>query len=450
MDYPKSSRTFPLTWWVPLLLFLFHYLLTSYLNRPASDDFEFLTVLNEKGITGSVAHFYHTWNTRWVAIGFLNIILTAGQWLNTWVWYHLLALLLLWSAFFRIIKSLTGLSRSALLLLAGYTTVAFVYTLFSIPQTLFWLNTSSMYCWSLIALLTAVGTYLNPGNKALTMTVIPLAALYIGGAYEPLAITLMVALIAYLMYKIRRTGSWTGHSSLLLFLLFLIISFLVGYAGEGNRIRASFLPQTNWDYKLVVAGKSMAKLFFLLGPPKFFMALLFSFPWMLLVGWGWVGAPSLRLLKRATMVLLLLIMISLVPMSWLMSEMGPERALSQISLYLTGYAILFMAWLGGKWQGILHGKRIAVMYLSLISLYLTYNACQMIAADVNYAKAYDERMERLIRYRDEGAGEVVVVQPLPLPGWLYAAEIDTSAGHFTNRHLQHYLQTDFLIVRSEL
>lgn len=449
MDNPHSPRNIPLYWWIPLLLFLVHYLLTSYLNRPASDDFEFLAVLNEKGINGSVAHFYHTWNTRWAAIGFLNAILTTGQWLNTWFWYHLIALLLLWTSFFRIIKSLAGLGRSAHFLLAGYTSIAFIYTLFSIPQTLFWLNTSAMYFWPLIAMLTAAGTYFNPQNKALTMIVMPLAALYIGGAYEPLSITLMVALTFYLLFKIRRTGTWSGHGSLLLFLLFLIISFLVGYAGEGNRIRASFLPQTGWDYKLLAAGKSMVKMFFLMGPPKFFMALLFSFPWMLLVGWGHVPAPSIRLLKGATMVLLFLIVISLAPMSWLMSEMGPERALSQISLYLTGYAILLMAWLGGKWQGLPQGKMIAVLYLSLISLYLTINAYQKIAADMEYAKAYDERMEKLFRYRDGGARKVMGVSPLPLPGWLYSAEIDTSADHFTNKHLQHYLQTDFQIVRSE-
>lgn len=449
MDPPNSSRSLSLYWWIPLLLFSAHYLLTSLFNRPAADDFEFLSVLNEKGIAGSVAHFYNTWNTRWAAIGFLNVILTIGQGLNTWFWYHLIALLLLWTAFFRIIKSLTGLSRSALFLLAGYTSVALVYALFSIPQTLFWLNTSAMYFCSLIALLTAVGMYLNSPNKALTMIFIPLTALYIGGAYEPLAITLMVALSFYLIFKIRRTGTFTGHGSLLLFLLFLIISFLVGYAGEGNRIRASFLPQTGWDYKLLAAGKSMVKMFFLMGPPKFFMALLFSFPWMLLVGWGHVPAPSIRLLKGATMALLLLILISLAPMSWLMSEMGPERALSQISLYLTGYAILLMAWLGGKWQGLLQGKMIALLYLSLISLYITINAYQKIAADMEYAKAFDERMEKLYRYRDEGARKVMGVSPLPLPGWLYSAEIDTSDGHFSNRHLQHYLQTDFLIVRSE-
>lgn len=449
MDHPRRSRSFPLYWWIPLLLFVVHYLLTSLINRPAADDFEFLSVLQEKGITGSVRHFYHTWNTRWAAIGFLNTILQAGQWLNTWFWYHLAALLLLWSALLRIVESFSGLSRPANLMLAGYALIALCFSLFSIPQTLFWLNTSAMYFWSLIALLTAVGYYLKAKKKAGSTIVLALSAVYIGGANEPLAITLLVAVTTYSIIKSIRSGTHTYDAALPVFLSFLLISFLVGFAGEGNRIRASFLPQNDWDFKLLAVGKALVKMFLLYGPPKLLSALLFSFPWMLLAGYGWMAAPSLRQLKWATVILLLLVTISLVPMSWLMSEMGPERALSQISLYLTGYAILFMIWLGGKWKGRLHLKMIPVVYLSLVTLYLSFNAYSKLKADVEYTKGYDHRMELLMRYRDEGTRGVMMVPPLPLPGWLYSSEIDTSAGHFTNRHLHHYLKTDFQIVRGE-
>jgi hypothetical protein len=230
-----------------------------------------------------------------------------------------------------------------------------------------------------------------------------------------------------------------------------MIAFAISYAGEGHTVRSSFLPQTTLSFKIIVLIKAVIKMLFLFLPTKILPALLFAFPWFLFGMLQQHNFVSIQLIKSTGIIFIGLIVVSLAPISFIMSEMGPERAWTQISLYLTCYTSLLACYAGNALRNKYQSHKVVKLYAVISFLYILATGIPQVVNAKKYCSAYEERMRILNEYkRNENKNMIVKLQPLPLSGWLHSSEISTHPENFTNQHLKKYLNLNFdVIVSSE-
>ncbi|MBK6642383.1 MAG: hypothetical protein IPG39_14725 [Bacteroidetes bacterium] len=104
----------------------------------------------EVGFMESIKFYYETWNTRWMAMGLMNLVWLVKHSVDSLLPYHLISLLLLWLAFMRLTFNFIAEIKTAAIL-SGYLTVSLFYSCFSIADVFFWINTSTMYLYGCIA-----------------------------------------------------------------------------------------------------------------------------------------------------------------------------------------------------------------------------------------------------------------------------------------------------------
>jgi len=430
------------------------FLLLGYYNRFASDDFEFLIKLREYGFAGSVKWFHEHWNTRWSAIALLNASLLFTVKSGSLIWYHLFSIGMLWWAFYRIIRNITVQPKLSDSIFAGYAAVAFFYCCFSISDVFFWINTSCMYLFGCIALLFAIAEI--TAKKHTTGSYLRLAAfgLFLAGAYEPLVFTCMVSCLVVLTVLVYR-HHWNVwrlpfDKKVIIFLSAMMLGFAISYSGEGHVVRSTFLPQHDFGFKFWVWIKALIKMFGMHAPSKLLLALMFSLPWFLF-GTGhnlvWFTAD---VLKKITSVFLLLIMISLLPVAFIMSEMGPERAWTQISVYIVIYAGFLACYAGRALKNKYDINYVTKLYIFISALYILATGITKVVEAKKYSSAYDARMENILNHRDAGKKEVLVLSPIPDAGWFHSAEISSDSTFYNNTFLKNFLKLDFEIVSGQV
>ncbi len=155
---------------------------------------------------------------------------------------------------------------------------------------------------------------------------------------------------------------------------------------------------------------------------------------------------TLLMFKQLTLLFFVLAAISLLPISFIMSEMGPERAWTQISLYLVLYSCFLAAYAGSVLKTKYDSDKAAKLYALISLLYVISTGVPEVIKSYYYSVAYENRMEQLLKHDpDKNENEILVFKPLPQTGWIHSAEISPEPGHFTNQHLKKYLGLDFEI-----
>jgi hypothetical protein len=235
----------------------------------------------------------------------------------------------------------------------------------------------------------------------------------------------------------------------IIFLSVLMIAFAISYAGEGHVIRSSFLPQTTAAFKMIVLLKAVIKMVFMFLPVKLLIAIPLSLPWFFLGANHSFLQVTGRSVLAASVLLLLLTVTSLIPLSFVMSEMGPERAWTQVSIYITFYSAFVAVWLGKMFRSFVMLNVISIALVTVITVVILVNGTIVLINESNYVSAYDQRMEILYEMRAANRNDLLILDPLPRTRWLHSAEISVSPDHFTNRHLKNYLKLDFDIKKAE-
>ncbi len=428
-----------------LVVFAASFLALAWFNRAASDDFEFMFRFREVGFMESIKFYYETWNTRWMAMGLMNLVWLMKHSVDSLLPYHLISLLLLWLAFMRLTFNFIAEIKTAAIL-SGYLTVSLFYSCFSIADVFFWINTSTMYLYGCIAAIFGVAEVTGKRKGILPYFILVCSGIYAGASYEPLAFVLLLAGVAYAIYTYsKRTATRPEFLKLLVFLTAILMAFAISYAGEGHHIRAGFLPQTTIAAKAFILAKALFKMYFIKLPAIALATLLFSMPWMLIGQMKKYEWMTTRLLKHVSGIFLILVFLSLGPVVWVMSEMGPERAWTQISLYFTIYAAFLSCYAGVHSTLKISLAGITKFYAVIGVLYIAATFLPQIIKASAYANAYDARMELIMQQPDHTT--LVTLKPLPDSGWLHSAEISEDSTHFSNQHLKNYLQLPFDIAR---
>jgi hypothetical protein len=328
-----------------LLLFLLGFGLLAYYNVLVDDDLVMLRGVQAHGIVGATIDHYDSWNTRWMSFFFLH------TWMSFWtedsspLLYHLFTLGSLFfvsDLFLRSLQAKNGLnaytSTSDRILKSGLFTAAIIISSFHIGDTWFWVNTSTMYGWNLIALLGAVSISIKPlQNKFIQDSLITFLGLYVGGAAEPAVVCLFVILIGVLYNKSDRTQEYRNH--ILNFLIGMSVSFGIALAGDGHSKREAALPDLSVVDWFIHSGYFSAKIACIHAPLRIFLVLTLLYPIFsnnnntakLSVGKGTV---------YALMAWLFVVVLHTYFITFVMGDYGPPRAWSFISFV----SVLICAW----------------------------------------------------------------------------------------------------------
>lgn len=434
------------------VIFLVSFLWNGFHNRPAHDDFEFLTKVKELGIVGSAGFYYDHWNTRWSAILLANVFYEVYLSAQTFLPFHLLTLIVWATSVLLLVRNVTRrcgseVNRTQLILITICVMMGTFFATFSIADSFYWINTSAMYLWNLIACTIFAASYTGTVSRTFKYIIAAVTGSYIGGSGETFVVVLSVYLMTILIINIF-IKTLEQPSLLLAFLGFLVAGFIISYLGQGHVVRSGFLPDTDIMFKLWVLVKSMVKFFMIKLPPKIIPLVLFSLPWYY-TGHKFRKHGILisdristdKMIIASVAIVCSTALLTFIPLAWLMSEMGPERSWNHLSwiLYLNFSIILFFL---GNRNTMTFIQSIPFQRLSGILLLLYVIACSLpaIRSASLYAEAWDRRMEMLrADVNVSTPGTILVKRELPEPKWLHTAEISSDPAHFTNQHLKAYL-----------
>ena len=141
----------------------------------------------------------------------------------------------------------------------------------------------------------------------------------------------------------------------------------------------------------------------------------------------------------------LAVFIYLFPISYVLGDIGPDRALAPLALFAL-FVFTALVWhVTGRLEILRQPVLVTVFAAGLIvanGVAIRDNIDRVPA----YAKAWDARMALLEEKKESGIFEVIeYVEPLPHPGFLYSAELSTDTAYFSNTHLREALDLPFYV-----
>jgi hypothetical protein len=453
----EFSRQLSLPVWVSGIIFLLLFTVLSIHARFASDDFYYLYLFEKYGAWGGMIYQYMHWSGRWSAHLAGCFLLHFSE--NPFLLFILCVstLLLLFGALRKSIKlllihfqveatekSIYGLS---LLLLAS-----FFHATYNIGETWFWYIIVITYLWSLTATVILFNEIFRGKNRPTSYPVVAIAGLYIGGTSESYAGIVWVVLTCITLYrwrKFKRTGD-DLLKKLILAWIFLVVSFAFSALAPGTEIRYSLLPHPPFVSKLWIASKAFIKFFVRYLPGNILSLVLLSFPWLLFgsaAGNSNFNKNRTRILMlNSTLFFLLLVALMFVPTSMILSETGPDRALSIVSFITSVYFAVIFFLAGTQINFAPHRLRIlSVSLTAVVVLIFGIQLHNQYFITRNFALAYEARMKILGESKKNNLSGILVLEKLPPPGMLYWEELSTDTSYFVNQHLKAGLALPFAV-----
>ena len=399
-------------WFIKALLFTVIFFSVSYFNRLAEDDFLFLETVKQKGIWQATLAHYYSWNTRWIAIA----------WLNVWYWFinkgvpvfifNWLTLFFMISCFYVLLKRINiKLSKNQKFLYSILFCIYFFFSTFNIPDAWYWINSTTMYLWNIGFLCLATSIVLKR-EKLTTLDYFMLCfcGIYIGGASEPLVITVIFITSLILVFNNKLKAFQISKNALVLFSFSILLSFLIAFNGAGHVARSNALPHTSFITSSHKSFYYSLKILAWHFPKHIIPFILFSMPFFYL---GYINADEKKEFKiwslyaKGFIAIFILSYINTLPVVYLMGDYGPSRAWTSIAFFIciiTGF--LFYR----------TGEFIKSKYLNekLFELTGIISFCFLLGSGIynlqianNYAKDYDAKKQ----FND-----------LPESGWLHSAK----------------------------
>ena len=439
-------------------LFIFLLLILSFHSRIAGDDFFYLWLKNNFGAWNGMIYQYEQWSGRWSA-HFLGCLLISG-WENQFfmpaviiftVSLLFISIRIILSNIFKrlnIFPRIFSTNFMSVLFIAS-----FYFSTYNIGETWFWYIIIITYLWSIIAFLFLADCILFEKKTFVSYLIMFLSAAFIGGASESYALIFFATLICSGLFRCKISGKNISDPIIqaILFSTFvLLFSFSFSAFAPGTEIRHSLLPHSSFLEKIFIAFKSYAKLFVRYLPEKIGYLIAFSLPWIVFSGvTSKVRLSTLQFRRNlflGTLIFLSGTALMVIPTSFIMSEAGPDRALSIISFSASAY-FAFVFFLAGMTINAESAIIKIVFYtgnMLIISVLLFHLYIQSSIA-VRFSNAYDERMAVIRKHQEENFTGVLELEKLPPNGMLYWDEISADTTYFTNKHLRNGLKLNFSV-----
>ncbi|MEP7168132.1 MAG: DUF6056 family protein, partial [Bacteroidota bacterium] len=351
------------------------------------------------------------------------------------------------------------LSKKINLLYAIILTCCLFFTTYSIPETWFWLVQVCTYLWSIITSLILLIILMQEKNKMIHYLILLIASVFIGGASESYSMVNIFLLTFYMLLSNSsfKNNSWISfpkyqntNKKILFALIFLLISFTITMMAPGNEIRYSALPTVSAVQTAWIQIKSFIKIIFFRTPLKMHYLFLFSFPWLVLGNYLSTSAPKRKLItalnsiKKYFFIFLFLIFIFLIPTSFVMSELGPDRSLSQISFCFSLCFTSLFFFIGYSVE--INNNAFQILKTGTIILsigVLFFHLSEQFSITKKYANAFDNRISLLTELNKTEQKNAIELDALPASGMIYSAEISEDTSYFTNNFLEYALHLKF-------
>jgi len=423
------------------LLFISLYVVLCYYNRIAIDDFHFLNNMQKYGLFEGTYLEWDTFNTRWLSVLLNHTVhkLHISTGLGLFLFGIMNLILFAWA-----IKVIIGtinlrwlkirLDMWVLWNIAVFGITIIFYSTFKINETWFWLCSSCSVLVSMIALTAGINWLIKDRVGVAGSIVASVCFIYIGGASGPLALTVLLIIMGLLVSKrikpLQTFGGLVPSPRLLMAFMLCLISFVILYVGEGNRIREQLFPEISVWQAILLNAKTTAMIVLLRIP----YILPFAIVGVLSVTYlrknfiGRQGKPSLKTILIVTGVYFALIYCYQLPITYKTSDIAAYRTLFPISVLTIIYLGLLVWWA----SYFVAGKTTYVFTMCSLSCCLIYNGFNLINSSsvvAQYARAYDYRMLIL---ENSAENAHILLSRLPESGFLMSAEIQADTSHFSN------------------
>jgi len=446
------------------IAFIFLLLMLGSHNRFTSDDHGMIYLLNSFGITGGTKYLYLNWSTSW---SIFILLLSIISWLYSgasFIWYTVLVLVLLGIACKKILSfafSHWGIRLPGYLLI-NYSVLlcaTFFFLSFDKGESWFWITCSVEYLLGFVILLLGISAVLSSSTTLFNYILIALFFTCVGGGVLPVVLVAYSSFFIYYAISLRKFGFKVKSSQnkfakkVHVAFLFFFISALFMLLGPGKTARMATLPEPSFITAFGMFAKGVGKAAIHELPyalPVFFLCII---PWILLGHhFKKTGITLLRKidLKKSLFRVIIgfagLILVTLFPAAYLLSDIPPYRVWTQVYF---GMAVLccFGGLVFGNLTSIRHSFINALFISSgLVSLVLICVICyhQFKVVSV-YSKAVDTRLERLEALEKKKNNKLIVLKKLPPSGLLYSAEVSTDSLHFNNDNLRKGLGLHFRV-----
>jgi hypothetical protein len=229
------------------LLFLGFLLFLSFYNRPASDDYQFISRLNESGFRGSLSFYYNNWSVRWTSLLYFNLLFSMAEdfaghrlYISAYYLFSLMLLITVTCILLRRLLSLffEELPSPVLLLTLSLLFQASVF--FTTPHTVeiwFWILASFIYLQAYVFLITGM-VLLFSGKNNIWFSFFPIPFfIYIGGAHEGFALMVLsiMAILFAGLYKWKDTSVY--RKRIAIGAAAVIFSFGINISNSGALVR---------------------------------------------------------------------------------------------------------------------------------------------------------------------------------------------------------------------
>jgi hypothetical protein len=439
--------------------------------RISTDDYYYITEVERIGVLKIITSTYLKWSGRFAASAVMNSFfkILKGQSSSFFI-IPLSTIVVLLLGIHKTISVILCLCKIELSLLHRWVLSAcFLFLLFflsfDIGETWFWCSSIGCYLFSIIAFIWGFYFILQPVTNFFTYLGITGCFLFIGGAtevYSPVFLLILAGILLYYFQQFRshsQAGQFmqnTIQRKLVVAFVALSVAFIILLVAPGNYMRDQLFPQHRFFFSFYVTAKSFVKFFFLYLPFHLQFILAFCVVFLLigetcksekLVGWQ---LPFRPFLKKITVIFIFLLALFFYMIAYIMSETGPARIWFLASFLFAVYSCSISFYAG--YCSLFSFKQLRLIKgasLFTTGIILSYSFVSQVSVAKNYAKKYDEREQQLLTWKQEIKKDTLLSIPaLPKPGMLYAAEISTDSGHYTNQHLRMIYKLNFHVVKN--
>lgn len=407
------------------ILSLAYFLIFGFYNRPALDDYCYLSAQNENGFLSPFTFWYQNWQGRFAPIFLINAFLKIYDLVPSLLQLTILLLTsFIWVIYKLLSRILIYLSRFELLNLSAFVTSVFVINNYEF-NTFYWLNASAMYFGGVLCLLIGLNEILSKRANFWHFLALSVCAIFVGSSSETFALIWAgvsgLVLLTGIALKSKVRFSRLLIAKLSLAFAFCLISFMVMYLAPGNAVRLKItslaVHQTIPLPLNELSGASMHALVVFCAKtlPKIPIWLLLCFPFVYIGSRLKQNNWSTVNLKLIIVTFIALVIICLVPTVYVQGNIGPSRALTHVACYITAFLIIISLIIGERLQ-----KRPGLVWIAAVSVALWI---LMLIGDIRnnvpeaskYAKSEDTRLTYLRTFENKFVTDTLSLNPLHRP-----------------------------------
>lgn len=418
-----------------LLLFLvnlsiiLYLLILLYYNRLSQDDYGSLMLIREVGLWDYVKTVYLKTQGRFSTI-FINGLLFKS--ILTFDCYKFIQPLIWISNVMILFWLLKKYIKDNSFLLFNFSSIViniFILSNFEF-SSYFWVSTSSSYCFTMIGLPVMLLLLITEKRNNIIMWILlTFVSLWIGGCAEAFTPLVILLIAIFFLYRLRANdyslikALRSTHTKRIIYAT-IIISFglLIVLITPANQWRLSLYEQPTIPATLAITGKNLLIFAYLL---------LFKIPYLfflggisLLIGYQIKNFFKETLIRFnvkqffiSFLLLILVIWISTWPAAYAMSGFGFHRIYNPVIFWMILFICFWCFLLGIQLRFEIRKEHYKVAMIAMVSI-LTIQVSNIILDSPQakkYADSDKDRLDYLIRLKNEGNREPIFLKPLYKP-----------------------------------